>query len=190
MSVSIFFPYLTGLSKVTFYNLPAGTPAPINPVFGHYLFDCGDINNLSFPKKLKRLITYIFSAFRTKTSTMFNNLIRGICHLQCFPPALRFPFSRRLLVRGDLFSRACILTMSFNFSMIILSDVFITCATKLILKSNISKNVIAYLSNTKIIIVNMCSFLKNVIIMKTENVNFEKQTVNNTLFLNFKYSKL
>jgi len=36
----------------------------------------------------------------------------------------------------------------------------------------------------------MCSFLKNVIIMKTENVNFEKQTVNNTLFLNFKYSKL
>ena len=71
--------------KITFYHLTANTLASINPVFGDYLFDCGYINNLSFPKKLERLITHIFSAFRTKTRTMLNNFIGCTCHLQCFP---------------------------------------------------------------------------------------------------------
>jgi len=54
----------------------------------------------------------------------------------------------------------------FNSSMIILSDAFIAYAAKLILKSNISKNVIAYLSNTKIVFVNMFAFFKIVTLRK------------------------
>jgi len=50
--------------------------------------------------------------------------------------------------------------------MIILSDAFIAYAAKLILKSNISKNVIAYLSNTKIVFVNMFAFFKIVTLRK------------------------
>jgi hypothetical protein len=45
------------------------------------------------------------------------------------------------------------------------------------------KNVIAYLSNTKIIIVNMFLFLKPASDMKIENVDFVNHIVNNTLFL-------
>ena len=71
--------------KITFYHLPTSTLAPINPVFIHYLFDCGYINNLSLSTKLKRQITHIFSALRTKTRMMFNNFIGCFCHLQCFP---------------------------------------------------------------------------------------------------------
>jgi hypothetical protein len=46
--------------------------------------------------------------------------------------------------------------MRFRSSMIILSDGFIACATKLNLKSIISKSVIVYLSTTKIIFVYTC----------------------------------
>jgi len=49
--------------------------------------------------------------------------------------------------------------------------------------STISKNVIAYLSNTKIIIVNMYMFLKITPHMKIENDDFVNHIVNNTLFL-------
>src|SRR5450759_237799 len=71
--------------KVTLYNLPTGTRAPINPVFCYNLFDRGDFNYLSLPGKLERKFTHIFSTFRTKTRMMFNNLIGGFCHLQRLP---------------------------------------------------------------------------------------------------------
>ncbi len=43
-----------------------------------------------------------------------------------------------------------------------------------------SKNVIAYLSNTKIIFVNICMFLKNGTLIKIGNVDFVNNIVNNT----------
>ena len=49
--------------------------------------------------------------------------------------------------------------------------------------TTISNNVIAYLSNTKIIIVNMYMFLEITAHMKIENVNSVNHIVNNTLFL-------
>jgi len=47
----------------------------------------------------------------------------------------------------------------------------------------ISKNGIAYLSNTKIMLVNMYMFLKITTYLKIENVDFVNHIVNNTLFL-------
>jgi len=67
--------------------------------------------------------------------------------------------------------------------MIILSEVSMFYAVKLTLKSIISKSVIAYLSNTKIIFVDMCSFLKISLLLQLKNVDFVHYIVNNILFL-------
>jgi len=64
--------------------------------------------------------------------------------------------------------------------MIILSDGSIVCATKLILKSIISKNVTTYLSNTKIIFVHMYSFLQNSVTQRRKMLVQTARIVNNT----------
>jgi hypothetical protein len=73
----------------------------------------------------------------------------------------QFTYKKIDFCRQPRNSWACIKTMRLRSSTIILSDGSIVYATKLILKSNKSKNVIVYLSNIKIIIVHMCSFLQN-----------------------------
>ena len=70
--------------KLTFHQFATGTCAPINMMCRYDLFDHGNVNDLTYAKKLKGLVCQIVSALRTKTRPVFNNLIRVFHHLQRF----------------------------------------------------------------------------------------------------------
>ncbi len=88
--------------KRTFYNLPTCILTPINLMFGNNLFNRWNVDYLSFAKKLKGVVVQVFTAFRTKTCTVFNNLIRSLGHFQCFSsmPGLATYFTVALLSKA------------------------------------------------------------------------------------------
>jgi hypothetical protein len=76
--------------KFALNNLSTCTLAPVNPVFGHNLSECRNVDNLSFAKKIKGLVVQIFTALRAKACAVLDNLVWGFGHFQ------RFPFVPRL----------------------------------------------------------------------------------------------
>gem|GEM_PF-6988983 len=68
--------------KITLDNLSTSAGAPVHPVLSNNRFYHGYIDNLSLAGIFKMLTAHVFTTCRTKTCTMFNNLIRRICHLQ------------------------------------------------------------------------------------------------------------
>ena len=70
--------------ELTFHHLATIARTTINMMLRHDLFDRRNVNDLTYAKKFEGLIRQIVTTFRTKTRSMFNNLVRIFCHLQCF----------------------------------------------------------------------------------------------------------
>jgi hypothetical protein len=87
--------------EITSHQIATSACAPINTRLSHDLFDRGNVNYLTFTKKLKGLVSQIVSAFRTKTRPVFNNLTRVFQNLQrsSFMTGLSSHFTIALLTK-------------------------------------------------------------------------------------------